>query len=84
MGDKSQVCRDTKDCTFESCDPASLLRHRIKLHKYVPKYRKPSGSSSDIFWDYWDISILFDIDYLLFCIDMEILDSLEQQTKFNY
>ncbi|KDR70180.1 hypothetical protein GALMADRAFT_255029 [Galerina marginata CBS 339.88] len=30
-------CNDDIDCSFSTCDSASLLRHRKKLHGYVPR-----------------------------------------------
>jgi hypothetical protein len=34
--DKCYICR-APNCTFKSCDSGSLLRHRIDIHKYIPK-----------------------------------------------
>ena len=35
---KSSVCRDNPTkCRFQTCDPAALIWHRIRFHKYIPK-----------------------------------------------
>ncbi|KAF8811193.1 hypothetical protein BYT27DRAFT_7252914 [Phlegmacium glaucopus] len=30
-------CKDDPDCEFQTCDPASLLRHRKREHGYIPR-----------------------------------------------
>lgn len=35
--DRSFLCTDDPDCKFRTCDPASLLRHRKRLHNYIPR-----------------------------------------------
>ena len=37
MRDKSFICTDDPDCQFQTCDPASLLRHRKRWHSYMPR-----------------------------------------------
>ncbi|KAF9073212.1 hypothetical protein BDP27DRAFT_1360422 [Rhodocollybia butyracea] len=36
--DKCEIC---PDCFFKTCDPAALVKHRKRIHGYVPKARKP-------------------------------------------
>ena len=36
-GDQPFLCSDDPNCNFQSCDPASLLRHRKRLHNYIPR-----------------------------------------------
>ena len=43
--DKSCTCRD---CEFEACDPASLLRHRKKFHGYIPRSGKSKSTHPPI------------------------------------
>ena len=35
--DRSFLCTDDPGCNFQTCDPASLLRHRKRLHGYIPR-----------------------------------------------
>ncbi|KAF9069607.1 hypothetical protein BDP27DRAFT_1402464 [Rhodocollybia butyracea] len=37
LKDKSKVC---PECSFKTTDPASLIRHRKRIHGYVPKPRR--------------------------------------------
>ena len=35
--DRSFLCTDDPTCNFQTCDPASLLRHRKRLHGYISR-----------------------------------------------
>ncbi|KAJ3993090.1 hypothetical protein F5050DRAFT_779912 [Lentinula boryana] len=41
--EKSKAC---PDCDFRACDPASVFRHRKRIHKYIPNARKGRAASS--------------------------------------
>ena len=44
--DKPCICTDNPDhCKFRCSDPASLLRHRIRSHGYVPKSQALASES---------------------------------------
>ncbi|KAF9071336.1 hypothetical protein BDP27DRAFT_1361900 [Rhodocollybia butyracea] len=64
--DKCEIC---PDCFFKTCDPAALVKHRKRIHAYIPKARKPrtrkirtnsgvSEAASDTLFD----KIIFDFD----------------------
>ncbi|KAJ3786933.1 hypothetical protein GGU10DRAFT_417652 [Lentinula aff. detonsa] len=41
--EKSKAC---PDCDFRACDPASIFRHRKRIHKYIPNARKGRAASN--------------------------------------
>ena len=40
--ERIHVCDDDPECKLDSCDPASLLRHRKRFHEYSPSHRSPA------------------------------------------
>ena len=44
--DKKFRCEDDPHCSFQCCDPASLLRHRKRFHDYIPTSRNYHKSNS--------------------------------------
>ena len=42
---KNSICTDDQACTYKSCDPALLLRHRKRLHNYVSTSRCKTRTS---------------------------------------
>ena len=40
------ICKDDPECIFDTCDPASLLRHRKRFHNYKSSRHKPGDSSA--------------------------------------
>ncbi|KAJ3743645.1 hypothetical protein DFH05DRAFT_1557967 [Lentinula detonsa] len=41
--EKSKAC---PDCDFRACDPASVFRHRKRIHEYIPNARKGRAASN--------------------------------------
>ena len=43
--DRSFLCTDDPTCNFQTCDPASLFRHRKRLDGYIPRLSNDSKTA---------------------------------------